>query len=394
MLDVMIVDDDALIKEVLKRLINWEEIGARVVASLNDGTEAVEFLKQNHIDLVISDIKMPMMDGLELTEYISNNCLGTKVILLSAYGEFEYAKLALKYNVMAYLLKPINKEAVEELSQLIKSEGVEKENLIAMKKLIHSSEFKERIGKFVSENYMDGLMEVLEIQNSYVITDMNAIREYYSVVIDCVLSVIGKSIADGIDKSDMMDSIFKISDANKLKEYIGNKLREVMRIKQVVENNNVHMFAQYISDYIAREYRENNMNAGSVAERFKITTTYLSYIFKKEFGIPVSQYIIGLFAKAFFVDSVIESLNTCKYFIVITTKRDDISNYIIETLHHGVTVNTVMGEYTKEEKTMIHTVCKRTEAIKLRSAIKQIDPYAFTIITTSSEIIGRGFRSI
>lgn len=294
MLDVMIVDDDALIKEVLKRLINWEEIGARVVASLNDGAEAVEFLKQNQIDLVISDIKMPMMDGLELTEYISNNCLGTKVILLSAYGEFEYAKLALKYNVMAYLLKPVNKEAIEELSQLIKSEGIEKENLIAMKKLIHSSEFKERIGKFVSENYVDGLKEVLEIQHSYVISDMNAIREYYSVVIDCVLSVIGKSITDGIDKNDIMDSIFKIGDANKLKEYIGNKLSEVMRIKQVVENNNVHMFAQYISDYIAREYRENNMNAGSVAERFKITTTYLSYIFKKEFGIPVSQYIINL----------------------------------------------------------------------------------------------------
>jgi len=104
--------------------------------------------------------------------------------------------------------------------------------------------------------------------------------------------------------------------------------------------------------------------------------------------------LLGLFAKAFIVDSVVESLNTCKYFIVITTKRDAISNYIIETLHHGVTVNTVMGEYTKEEKTMIHTVCKRAEAIKLRSTIKEIDPHAFTIITTSSEIIGRGFRSI
>ena len=104
--------------------------------------------------------------------------------------------------------------------------------------------------------------------------------------------------------------------------------------------------------------------------------------------------LLGLFAKAFIVDSVIESLNTCKYFIVITTKREEISDYIIKTLHHGVTVNTVMGEYTKEEKTMIHTVCKRAEAIKLRNIIKEMDPHAFTIITTSSEIIGRGFRSI
>jgi len=104
--------------------------------------------------------------------------------------------------------------------------------------------------------------------------------------------------------------------------------------------------------------------------------------------------LLGLFAKAFIVDSVIESLNTCKYFVVITTKREEISDYIIATLHHGATVNTVYGEYTKEEKTMIHTVCKRGEAVKLRGKIKEIDPHAFTIITTSSEIIGRGFRNI
>ena len=103
---------------------------------------------------------------------------------------------------------------------------------------------------------------------------------------------------------------------------------------------------------------------------------------------------MGLCAKAFIVDSVIESLNTCKYFIVITSQRDKIADFIMNTLHHGVTVNTVTGAYTKDEKTMIHTVCKRYEAIKLRSHIKEIDPHAFIIITTSSEIIGRGFRSV
>lgn len=113
------------------------------------------------------------------------------------------------------------------------------------------------------------------------------------------------------------------------------------------------------------------------------------------FDIQVGLFsLMGLFAKAFIVDGVIESLNTCKYFIVITTKREEISKYIIETLHHGVTVNSVVGEYTKDEKTMIHTVCKRIEAIKLRMKIKEIDEKAFIIVTTSSEIIGRGFRSV
>ena len=104
--------------------------------------------------------------------------------------------------------------------------------------------------------------------------------------------------------------------------------------------------------------------------------------------------LLGLFSKAFLVDSVIESLNTCKYFVVITTKREEISQYIINTLHHGVTVSSAVGEFTKDEKAMIHTVCKRIEAAKLRKKIKEIDPGAFIVVTTSSEIIGRGFRSV
>ena len=66
----------------------------------------------------------------------------------------------------------------------------------------------------------------------------------------------------------------------------------------------------------------------------------------------------------------------------------------MKILHHGVTVTSATGEFTKEEKAMIHTVCKRIEAIKLRKKIKEIDPHSFIIVTTSSEIIGRGFRSV
>lgn len=104
--------------------------------------------------------------------------------------------------------------------------------------------------------------------------------------------------------------------------------------------------------------------------------------------------ILGLFSKAFLVDSVIESLNTCKYFIVITKKREEISQYIINDLHHGVTVGDAVGEFTNEQRVMIHTVCKRSEAIKLKKKVKEIDPSSFIIVTTSSEIIGRGFRSV
>ncbi len=104
--------------------------------------------------------------------------------------------------------------------------------------------------------------------------------------------------------------------------------------------------------------------------------------------------LVGLFANAFIIDIVIDNLDSCKYFVVITDKPDLVSEYIMNTLHHGVTITDAIGAYTQTQKGMVHTVCRRYEAIRLRQAIKKIDENAFIVVTTSSEIIGKGFRSV
>ncbi len=113
------------------------------------------------------------------------------------------------------------------------------------------------------------------------------------------------------------------------------------------------------------------------------------------FGVRAGLFsVLGLFSKAFLVDTIIDSINSCKYFVVITEKGEEINKYIINELHHSSTVTEAVGSYTNNNKYMIHTVCKRIEAIRLRRNIKLIDPSAFIVITTTSEIIGRGFRSV
>ncbi len=104
--------------------------------------------------------------------------------------------------------------------------------------------------------------------------------------------------------------------------------------------------------------------------------------------------MIGLFANSYIIDIVIDNFHSCKYFVVITDKTELVSEYIMNQLHHGVTITDAIGAYTQSPKGMIHTVCRRYEAIKLRAAIKQIDENAFIVVTTSSEIIGKGFRSV
>ena len=102
--------------------------------------------------------------------------------------------------------------------------------------------------------------------------------------------------------------------------------------------------------------------------------------------------MLGLFAKVFVVDDIIDSINMCKAFEIITTKPDEINKFITEDIHHSATIYPAKGAYTGEDKTVIITVCRRSEAIRLRRRVLAIDPQAFIIITKTSEIMGKGFR--
>ncbi len=113
------------------------------------------------------------------------------------------------------------------------------------------------------------------------------------------------------------------------------------------------------------------------------------------FGMQTGLFsLLGLFAKAFLVDGVIENMNTCKYFTIVTTKPEEISAYITESIHHSFTKLQGEGGYTGEHKTVLLTVCRRVEGARLKKIVKQIDPGAFVIVSNSSEIIGKGFRGI
>lgn len=111
MIKVLIVDDEPFIRQGIQILINWEKHGFEICGEASNGLEAIELMKKEPVDLVITDIKMPQMDGLKLIEYTRNNISGDiQFLLLSGFCEFEYAKKAIKYNAVDYILKPIQRE--------------------------------------------------------------------------------------------------------------------------------------------------------------------------------------------------------------------------------------------------------------------------------------------
>jgi uncharacterized membrane-anchored protein YitT (DUF2179 family) len=111
------------------------------------------------------------------------------------------------------------------------------------------------------------------------------------------------------------------------------------------------------------------------------------------FGIQAGLYsLLGLFAKAFLVDGVIESIGKSKYLTIITQKPQEIGDYIINTMHRDYTIYSGQGGYTGGEKSILITVCRQGEALKLKAKVKEIDASSFVILTDATEILGKGFR--
>ncbi|MEG0485548.1 MAG: response regulator [Oscillospiraceae bacterium] len=141
MIKVLIVDDEALMRKGLRTLINWEAIGCLAIGTAANGREAISEYNKLHHDIVISDIKMPVMDGIELSKYFFEQQLPAKMILLTAYEDFTFAKQAISYGVSEY----VNKSgSIEEITA-------------AVEKCVAQIE-KERNGTIVTIDQTEGLI--------------------------------------------------------------------------------------------------------------------------------------------------------------------------------------------------------------------------------------------
>lgn len=115
MYKVLLVDDEVLIREAIRENIHWEEMGFELIGSCENGKEAMEVIEKTPPDLVLTDIYMPYVDGIELARYIHENCPDTRTVIISGYDEFEYAKQAVRYQVMEYIVKPVTPSELTEV---------------------------------------------------------------------------------------------------------------------------------------------------------------------------------------------------------------------------------------------------------------------------------------
>lgn len=156
MISVMIVDDEPFIREGLKVVINWEEHGFHIIAEASNGQEALHILEEKEIDLVITDIRMPIYDGLELIKLAKKKGYRrTKYVILSGHNDFEYAKKALTQNVSDYILKPIQKDELISTLKKVKEEILKEQLDEEAIKQLKNNQLRNSIEGLVGGLYSD-----------------------------------------------------------------------------------------------------------------------------------------------------------------------------------------------------------------------------------------------
>ena len=175
MIKVVIADDEEKVCKLICNLIDWQSINMEIVGTAHNGIEALELVKTLKPNVVITDIRMPGYDGLELISFIKQTDLDVDCIIISGYRHFEYAKNAIKYGVVDYLLKPIKKD--ELMSTLIK---INEKFRLRTEQLTNEEQLKMRIQNDI-DKLRSGLFVEILVQKKCSVENLtlSAINENY-----------------------------------------------------------------------------------------------------------------------------------------------------------------------------------------------------------------------
>ena len=130
---ILLVDDEILVRDAIRENIDWASMDCVLAGDCENGQQAAEFVKNHPVDIVLTDICMPYMDGMELAHFLHDNYPDIVIVIFSGFGEFEYAKKAIQYNVSEYMLKPITamelRKVIENMKLQVDKKRKEKKRL-------------------------------------------------------------------------------------------------------------------------------------------------------------------------------------------------------------------------------------------------------------------------
>ena len=343
---LLIADDEPKIRRGLRKIIDWNSHDVQVIGEAEDGEVALDLIERLEPDIILLDINMPFLNGLNLLEKLNDLSMNFIIIIISGYDEFSYAQKALEYNVFDYVLKPVSREKIEKI--VIKA-------LNKLKIIEEKNDYGQWVTKKLNEN-MEQLkrkffLEWFENKNSE--EEVTKQLKYFNIKFGKNLVIVIIKIIDKLNLDlknnkwndelieyaieNMIKDIFKetervviFSDSRKniiilidnidigrlskinseIEETISNYLKfnviieqrnttnGILQLKQdylkLIEiikiKNNFSPMVLYTINYIQANYY-NNLNINHISEKLEVTSSYLSKILKKETGLSFIDFL-------------------------------------------------------------------------------------------------------
>lgn len=304
MYNILLVDDDATIGFIYSHYTVWEKCGFNIKAIVSDGKEALRQLETTLFDLIITDIKMPVINGLELLTLIRERQYQLPVILASSYKDFEYAQQGLRLGAIDYLVKPIYESTLEPLLTKIKN-ILDYQSLLMPKSHITSSKTQETLSLYMSTEDIKELIEffiTLNPQLNYQLrlyyhkavtlfglhsTNMilflehiinhlwNNLYERFSWLKDIEPTVLKPSLT--------LSSPFELE--TRFYETILSMQQMIIKYRLSHKSSVVHLACSYLAENILA-----SPSMQDVADRLNLNKDYFGKLFKQQTGIYFNDY--------------------------------------------------------------------------------------------------------
>lgn len=287
MLRLLIADDEKIVRETVSTFINWSSLGIEVVGSCKNGLEAYDAILDEYPDIVLTDIRMPKLSGIDLVKRITQQNTDIQFILLSGYNEFSYAKEAMKYGVKHYLLKPCNEqEIIEAVLEAAKDHDM-------------SASSYDSLFKKISQLSNSLLLETDEEEHQLLIGDLKELLRSVkntellrSLISNLLLKPLKSSIAYTFsDITELLSFLSTLTTNQEICAELFPKLDLIYPVPKFREKQYKPFIAE-ILDFTQKHLHEPNLNLKWIVENhLYMSVDYVSRQFVIQTGTKFSTYL-------------------------------------------------------------------------------------------------------
>ena len=303
MIKVFLTEDEYAIRERIKKSIKWEQHGFELVGEAGDGETALPEILKTKPDILLTDISMPFMDGLKLSELVKKQLPDIRIIVISGYDDFNYAKQAISIGVQEYLLKPITSGNLIDVLKKTSDEIIrQRQEELDISRVDINTISQETILKFLSSGSAADTEKVVdEYFNSMGpgMLESMMLRQY--VLVKAVFAVAAFFERLGLDKEGVSETLGDLANpapyadsSERAHQYMIELLNTAMEQRGLVSDKGHTEVIEEAKRYIRENYQNEDMSLNSVAAHVNISSNHFSAIFKKETGETFIDYLTAV----------------------------------------------------------------------------------------------------